>query len=310
MADAANTSDAKTRAMPVQPARTAPQFIEDEDDALLSKQSAKGLGGVFWTAGGWIIVLLICALLATVLPLYDPIDQSYTSINQGPSGAHWLGTDHLGRDLLARVIYGARISLSVATTAPFIGMLIGLVLGISAGFYRGRVDTAVSILIDSILAFPNIVLAIAFLFYAGNTLPNLILVIAFYTIPQFTRIARANTLMFAQREFIQAARAQGATNLRIILHELLPNVLVPVAAYSLLIMSYTIVLEGGLSFLGVGIPPPTPTWGRMISEGLDQLYENPGITFYPSVFMFLTILSLNLVGDRLRAMTDVKSSSV
>ena len=189
-------------------------------------------------------------------------------------------------------------------------MAIGLTLGMCAGYFRGKVDSGVSILIDSILAFPNIVLAIAVLFFAGPTIINLVLVIAFYTIPQFTRVARANTLLYAQREFVVAARAQGASHLRILLRELLPNVMVPVAAYSLLVMSFTIVLEGTLSFLGVGIPPPTPTWGRMISEGLDELSENPFISMYPSLFMFLTILSLNLMGDRLRTMTDVKASSL
>lgn len=267
------------------------------------------MGTVFWLACAWLVLLLFIAVFAPYLSLQDPLVQNYVAINAPAGSENLLGTDHLGRDLLSRVLYGARISLSVATTAPFIGMFIGLVLGISAGYFGGRVDAVVSVIIDSILAFPNIVLAIAFLFYAGNTLPNLILVIAFYTIPQFTRITRANTMLFAQREFVLAARALGASHLRIILFELLPNVLVPVAAYSLLIMSYTIVLEGGLSFLGVGIPPPTPTWGRMISEGLDQLYDNATITFYPSFFMFLTILSLNLVGDKLRAMTDVKSSA-
>ena len=221
-----------------------------------------------------------------------------------------LGTDHLGRDMFSRLIHGAGISFRVAFTSPFIGMAIGLTLGMCAGYFRGKVDSGVSILIDSILAFPNIVLAIAVLFFAGPTIINLVLVIAFYTIPQFTRVARANTLLYAQREFVVAARAQGASHLRILLRELLPNVMVPVAAYSLLVMSFTIVLEGTLSFLGVGIPPPTPTWGRMISEGLDELSENPFISMYPSLFMFLTILSLNLMGDRLRTMTDVKASSL
>jgi peptide/nickel transport system permease protein len=285
------------------PARDAAEL----QDNFTTKR--KRMSPAFWLAVAWISVLLVIAILAPLLPLHDPIRQDYRSLNSGPNSTYWLGTDHLGRDLLSRVLNGARISLSVATTAPFIGMFIGLVLGVSAGFFRGRVDNVVSVVIDSILAFPNIVLAIAFLFYAGNTLPNLILVIAFYTIPQFTRITRANTMAFAQREFILAARAQGASNLRIILRELLPNVLVPVAAYSLLIMSYTIILEGGLSFLGVGIPPPTPTWGRMISEGLDRLYDNGAITFYPSVFMFLTILSLNIVGDKLRSLTDIKASA-
>lgn len=268
-----------------------------------------GLGLGFWLAAFWIVTILALALSTFVVEWPSPYKQNYSAIAAGPSGDYLLGTDHLGRDLLSRIIHGARVSFSVAITSPFIGMTIGLVLGMSAGYFGRRVDTAVGVLIDSILAFPNIVLAIAVLFFAGATLPNMVAVIAFYTIPQFTRIARANTLLFTNREFVTAARAQGASHMRILLRELLPNVFIPVAAFSLLIMSFTIVLEGTLSFLGVGLPPPTPTWGRMIAEGIDELADHPQIAFLPSVFMFLTILSLNMMGDRLRQLTDIKSGN-
>ncbi|MDE0538283.1 MAG: ABC transporter permease, partial [Rhodospirillales bacterium] len=273
-------------------------------------EDQRRLGVIFWLATSWILLILAATISTNFLPFIDPLEQDYAAVNERWGAQYWVGTDHLGRDMFSRLIHGAGISFRVAFTSPFIGMAIGLTLGMCAGYFRGKVDSGVSILIDSILAFPNIVLAIAVLFFAGPTIINLVLVIAFYTIPQFTRVARANTLLYAQREFVIAARAQGASHLRILLRELLPNVMVPVAAYSLLVMSFTIVLEGTLSFLGVGIPPPTPTWGRMISEGLDELSENPFISMYPSLFMFLTILSLNLMGDRLRTMTDVKASSL
>ncbi len=273
-------------------------------------EDQRRLGVIFWLATSWILLILAATISTNFLPFLDPLEQDYAAVNERWGAQYWVGTDHLGRDMFSRLIHGAGISFRVAFTSPFIGMAIGLTLGMCAGYFRGKVDSGVSILIDSILAFPNIVLAIAVLFFAGPTIINLVLVIAFYTIPQFTRVARANTLLYAQREFVVAARAQGASHLRILLRELLPNVMVPVAAYSLLVMSFTIVLEGTLSFLGVGIPPPTPTWGRMISEGLDELSENPFISMYPSLFMFLTILSLNLMGDRLRTMTDVKASSL
>jgi peptide/nickel transport system permease protein len=237
------------------------------------------------------------------------LEQNYDALYAPFSAEHWLGCDMYGRDLLSRILYGASVSLRVACTSPFIGMTIGLILGMMAGYFRGKIDSFVSIFIDSILAFPNIVLAIAVLFYAGATMTNLILVISFYTIPQFTRIARANTILYAQRDFVLAAHAQGASHFRILYRELFPNIFVPVAAFSLLIMSFTIVLEGGLSFLGVGLPPPTPTWGRMIADGIEGLADDPKIVFIPSLFMFLTILSLNLIGDRLRAFTDVKASN-
>ena len=273
-------------------------------------EDQRRLGVIFWLATSWILLILAATISTNFLPFLDPLEQDYAAVNERWGAQYWVGTDHLGRDMFSRLIHGAGISFRVAFTSPFIGMAIGLTLGMCAGYFRGKVDSGVSILIDSILAFPNIVLAIAVLFFAGPTIINLVLVIAFYTIPQFTRVARANTLLYAQREFVVAARAQGASHLRILLRELLPNVMVPVAAYSLLVMSFTIVLEGTLSFLGVGIPPPTPTWGRMISEGLDELSENPFISMYPSLFMFMTILSLNLMGDRLRTMTDVKASSL
>ncbi len=272
-------------------------------------EEERKLGRVFWLALVWLLMLSVAAATVSFLPINDPLKQDYSAMNAGFSWKYPFGTDHLGRDILSRVLHGASVSLSVAFTAPFIGMLFGVVLGMLAGYFRAKIDSAVSIFIDSILAFPNIVLAIAYLFYAGETLFNLIFVIAFYTIPQFTRISRATTLLYAQREFVDAARAQGASNLRILVHELLPNVMVPVAAFSLVIMSFTIILEGGLSFLGVGIPPPTPTWGGMIAGGLEELSENSLITFVPALFLFLTILSINLMADKLRSLTDVKSSS-
>ena len=273
-------------------------------------EQKRKLGMFFWLAFSWIVLLIVAAVAVYFLPFKDPLEQDYGAIFAPLSSEHWLGCDMYGRDLFSRILHGASVSLRVACTSPFIGMVIGLMLGMAAGYFRGKLDSVVSIFIDSILAFPNIVLAIAVLFYAGPTMTNLILVISFYTIPQFTRIARANTILYAQREFVLAAHAQGASHFRILYRELFPNVFVPVAAFSLLIMSFTIVLEGGLSFLGVGLPPPTPTWGRMIADGIESLADDPKIVFIPSLFMFLTILSLNLMGDRLRAFTDVKASNV
>ncbi|MBT3989239.1 MAG: ABC transporter permease [Rhodospirillaceae bacterium] len=272
------------------------------------KKSRK-LGLVFWLAVSWLSLCLLATISTNFITFPDPLSQDYAALSAPWTMEHLMGTDNLGRNMFSRVIFGAATSFKIAFTSPFIGMGLGLILGMCAGYFRGRVDSTVSIFIDSILAFPNIVLAIAILFYAGANLTNLVLVIAFYTIPQFTRISRANTMLYAQREFVVAARAQGASHIRILFRELLPNVIVPVAAYSLLIMSFTIALEGTLSFLGVGLPPPDPTWGQMISEGVEELEEDAFISFVPAAFMFLTILSLNLMGDRLRQFTDVKASS-
>jgi peptide/nickel transport system permease protein len=291
--------------------RLFPFLGKGRQNAIQSERVKKSrrLGLVFWLAVTWISACLVMTIATSFGVFLDPLNQDYNALSAPWSLMHPLGGDQLGRDIFSRIFFGAATSFKIAFTSPFIGMAIGLVLGLCAGYFRGRVDSAVSVLIDSILAFPNIVLAIAILFYAGANIINLVLVISFYTIPQFTRIARANTMLYSQREFVMAARAQGATHLRILVRELLPNVIVPLAAYSLLIMSFTIGLEGTLSFLGVGLPPPDPTWGQMISDGIEELEEDPYIAFIPSFFMFMTILSLNLMGDRLRQFTDIKSSS-
>ena len=289
-----------------------PLFGKNNSDGPQASNRVKKqrrLGLVFWMAFFWILLCLAGTISTTFITYPDPLNQDYNALSAPWSATHLLGGDQLGRDMFSRIVFGAATSFKIAFTSPFIGMAIGLTLGMCAGYFRGRVDSAVSIFIDSILAFPNIVLAIAILFYAGANIFNLVLVISFYTIPQFTRISRANTMLYTQREFVVAARAQGASHLRILLRELLPNVIVPVAAYSLLIMSFTIGLEGTLSFLGVGLPPPDPTWGQMISDGIEELEEDPFISFIPSFFMFMTILSLNLMGDRMRQFTDVKNGS-
>ena len=269
------------------------------------------VGTVFWVATGWLTLICLSAALATYLPLSDPLttnmDRQFETLL---AAGHVLGTDAVGRDMLSRAIYGARISLLLAFTAPFISLVVGLVLGMSAGYFRGRVDAVVNIFTDSILAFPNIVGVMVVLFFFGASLPVMILALAFFGIPPEVRVARANTILFAEREFVLAARAQGASHLRIIARELLPNVIVPMLSLVLFGMSIVIIIEGSLAFLGVGFPPPTPSWGKMIADGFEDIAKAPHVTFVPAAVMFLTILSLNIIGDSLRALTDVRASSV
>ena len=269
------------------------------------------VGLVFWFALGWLVLICLSAILADVLPIDDPLstdlDRQFAPLF---SEGSILGTDAVGRDMLSRVIYGARISLQLAFTAPFLSLLAGLVLGLSAGYFRGRVDSAVSIFTDSILAFPNIVGVMVVLFFFGATLPVMILALAFFGIPAEARVARANTILFAEREFVLAAQAQGASSLRIMVRELLPNVIVPMLSLVLFGMSIVIIIEGSLAFLGVGFPPPTPSWGKMIADGFEDIGRAPQVTLVPAAVMFLTILSLNMIGDSLRALSDVKASSV
>ena len=266
------------------------------------------LGSAFWISTSWIVVLLFAVTFADVLPLRDPLESDFAKLKARPDLEYWFGTDVLARDIFSRVIYGARISLTVGILATLIGMIIGLALGMMAGYYRGAVESLIVGVMDVILAFPNIVLAMGILFFAGADLINLIIVLAITSIPANTRIARASTLVFAEREFVIAARALGASDIRILTRELLPNILLPQLAYILAFMSIVIMIEGSLSFLGVGIPPPAPTWGGMIAKGFTDIDTDPHITFIPALILFLTVLSLNLMGDRLRKITDVRAS--
>ena len=263
-----------------------------------------------WLPFAWIVCLLTAVIFADLLPLYDPVESDFTALKVRPNWEFWLGTDVLGRDIFSRIIYGSRTSLTVGFFAPVCGMFVGLFLGIVSGYYRGRLESLVVGFIDIILAFPNIVLAMCILFFAGASIVNLIIVLSITSIPANTRIARASTLIYAKREFVLAARAQGASHLRILWREILPNIILPQVAYILSFMSIIIMIEGSLAFLGVGVPPPTPTLGGMIAQGFPDINTDPHITFLPALFLFLTVLSLNLIGDQLRSRFVVRESAI
>ena len=262
------------------------------------------LGAAFWCAVAWIVAVLGAALLAPWLGLPSPTDMDMLATRAGPSARHWLGTDGFGRDVASRLVFGARTSLTVGLIAPLIGLFVGGAAGMLAGYFRGRFDTLVVGGVDVLLAFPPLVLALAVTAYLGQSLLNMTLILGILGIPAFTRVARATTLVFAQREFVTAARAQGATHARILLHELLPNVMLPLAAFLLVAIAVTIVVEGSLSFLGLGVAPPSPSWGSMIGEGRESLETAAWLAFTPAAVMFATVLAFNLVGDILRALTD------
>jgi peptide/nickel transport system permease protein len=273
-----------------------------------ARLSRFGLG--FWLAVVFLAAIVVAAALAPLLPLPSPTDMDMLERRMPPSAAHWLGTDRLGRDMLSRLIFGARISLTVGVLAPLIGLLIGGALGIVAAYVRGRLETVIVGGVDVLLAFPPLVLALAVTAYLGQTVANLTYVIGVLSIPAFSRVARAATLSLAQREFILAARAMGATELRILLRELLPNVVPPLLAFFLLAVAVTIVVEGALSFLGLGVPPPAPSWGSMIGEGRESLEIAPRIAFLPALAMFATVLACNVVGDTLRVITDPRQGAL
>jgi peptide/nickel transport system permease protein len=281
-----------------------------EDVAITSVRRARRLGPLFWAAALWTIFILLMAAFAGALPLPSPTDMDMLERRMAPSGLHWLGTDGLGRDELSRLIYGAQISLTVGLCAPVIGVTIGGALGMLAGYFRGRFESLVVGSMDVLLAFPPLILALAVTAYLGQSLVNLTCVLGVLGIPAFMRVARAATLTLARREFVIAAEALGATHARILLRELLPNVFLPLLAFFLLGVAVTIVVEGALSFLGLGVPPPISSWGSMIGEGRESLEVAPRLAFIPAVTMFLTVLSFNLIGDTLRALTDPRQGAL
>jgi peptide/nickel transport system permease protein len=279
-------------------------------DAAVAPRRRRRLSNVFWAAAAWITVVVLAAMLANFLPIQNPTEMDMLARRMPPDAQHWLGTDGLGRDMLSRLVFGARTSLTVGLLSPLIGLFFGAALGMLAGYFRGRFEALAMGGMDVLLAFPPLVLVLAITAYLGQSVLNLSMTIGFLSIPPFARVARAATLTLAQREFVTAARALGATHARILLRELLPNVLLPLVAFFLLAVAVTIVVEGALSFLGLGVPPPTPSWGSMIGEGRESLDIAPWLAFLPAGVLFVTVLAFNLVGDALRAITDPRENAL
>jgi peptide/nickel transport system permease protein len=206
------------------------------------------------------------------------------------------------------VIYGARVSLIVGVAAVALGLLAGSALGLLAGYFRGKLDALLGIVTDAFLAFPPLILLLAIAATMGASVRNLIIALAILTTPAFVRLSRANTMVFTSREFIRAARGLGARHRRILVRDVLPNVALPVASYAFVLIAVVLVAEGSLSFLGLGVPPPRPSWGEMISTGRNDLDRAPHVVFVPAAFMFLTVWSFNVLGDHARRHFDTRES--
>jgi peptide/nickel transport system permease protein len=268
------------------------------------------LGVTFYLAAGWLTLILVSAVVGAVHAPVDPNVQDLLNRSAGFSAAHPLGTDNLGRDVLARLVQGARISLTVGFLSTMLGLAAGGLLGLLAGYYRGRLEAVIVACMDALLAFPALVLALAVTAFLGHELRILVFVIGFLGIPAFARVTRASTLALAQREFVLAARALGAGDLRILTLEILPNLVAPLVAFGLLAVAVAMLAEGTLAFLGLSVPPPAASWGAMIGEGRASLDTDPQLTFVPAAVFFLTIFALNLAGDRLRRIADVRESRI
>jgi len=274
------------------------------------KRMRKALGTIFWISICWIGVVFLLAIVASWIGLDDPNNGDFSLINSSPSWSHPFGTDDLGRDILSRVIYGARVSLIVGFGAMGLGMSIGGTLGMIAAYRRGAVDTLVSAASYVMLAFPALVAVIAIVAFWGHDIWKITIIVGVASTPLVYRVIRAATLSYATREFVTAAKAQGATDTRILSRELLPNVLPTIISYFLIGVATVIILEGALAFLGLSVPAPTASWGNMINESRTYLSDNPWLALFPSMAMFLFLIALNLVGDALRQSFDAQESKL
>jgi peptide/nickel transport system permease protein len=251
---------------------------------------------------GVVLVVLACFLGPVIFPIPSPSGGGLSGSMLPPlSLGHVFGTDPLGNDILSRILYGGRVSIEVGLGSCALGFAIGGLLGILAGYKAGATDVVVMRILDIFLSFPSLVLAIMIATYLGASELHVIWAISFFSVPGFARLARAHTLRLREQVFIQAARLSGTTDRRIILRHLVPNVLPGLVTFSFIFVGIAIVLEAGLSFLGLGVPPPAPTWGNMISVGQAYLGSDPYLVLIPAASLFLTVTCLNLAGDALRA---------
>ena len=234
----------------------------------------------------------------------------FDNLLSGPSAAHWLGSDQMGRDTLARLIVGARIALSVSLGAVGLGVLLGVPLSLLSVYFRGRVDDVLMRLMDALVVFPSLLIAVGLAAALGGSLRTVIIAIGIANVPWMARIIRSQGLTIRERDFVKAAEALGLSHSRIIIRHILPNCIAPVIVQSTLSMGYAVLTEAALGFVGVGIQPPTPTWGNMLQQAFPMLEQQPLLSIVPGVAIFLLVLSFNCVGDALRDLLDPRLRGV
>jgi peptide/nickel transport system permease protein len=257
----------------------------------------------FLIGTGLVLIIALMALFADVLAPFDPLRNSFRTRLRPPDGTYWFGTDHFGRDILSRVLFGARISLTIGLLTALVTGVAGTLIGATAGFFR-PLDNPVMRLMDALMAFPAILLAIAVAAVLGASVTNVIIALAVATTPHTARIVRASVLVVREQEFVEAARALGATELRVLFRHVLPNVLGPLIVRLTYVFATALLAEAALSFIGVGPPPPAPSFGSIIAQGRDFIAEAPWITIFPGLAIIVSVLGLNLLGDGLRDVLD------
>lgn len=259
----------------------------------------------------WVGLVLFCAVvlaavLAPTIAPHDPLEQDILARLQPPNDDHYLGTDYFGRDILSRLLYGARISLVIGVVSTFVAMTAGSAIGVLAGWYGGRFDVVVMQAMDILLAFPSLILGLILVAMLGPSMENIIAAIAVTSIPSFARIARAPTIAVKEREYIEAGRSLGFSDARIMALHILPNIFPEILVMASLWLANAIRTEASLAFIGLGVKPPTPTWGGMIREGFENILDSFWLTLAPSVAILVVIFALNILGDGLRDAVDPK----
>jgi peptide/nickel transport system permease protein len=270
--------------------------------ARLRRQPLAAIGVVL------LVLFVVCALFAPLLAPQDPAEIALKARLMGPNAAHWFGTDELGRDILSRVLFGARISMVVAVSVVGLSLAIGVVAGCAAGFYGGWVDTVVNVYVmNAFLALPGILLAIAFVAFMGPGLGNVIMALAISGWVGYARLVRGQVMAVKEREFVEAARALGASNARIVVRHILPNIVQPLIVQAAIGMAAAVLAEATLSFLGLGIPQPAASWGSMLNDARSHLFDSPHLVFFPAMAVMLCVLSFNFIGDALRDYLDPRT---
>jgi peptide/nickel transport system permease protein len=251
---------------------------------------------------------ILCAVFAPWLAPKDPAQLDLAGRLLPPAHGHWFGTDELGRDILSRTLYGARISLIVAVSVVSLSLAIGLVAGLASGFYGGWLDTVLNVyVINAFLSLPGILLAIAFVAFLGAGLFNVILALSISGWVGYARLVRAQTMAVKEREFVEAARALGASDFRVLCRHILPNIVQPLIVQAATGMAGAVLAEATLSFLGLGVPPPTASWGAMLNDARSHLFDSPHLVIFPAIAVMLAVLSFNFIGDALRDLLDPRT---
>jgi glutathione transport system permease protein len=256
---------------------------------------------------GFVVLLLLVAIFAPWIVPFDPEDYfDYDRLNEGPSALHWLGVDPLGRDILSRILMGARISLATGLLSVALGGLIGTSLGLLAGYYEGWWDRIVMRISDVLFAFPGILLALGVVAILGSSMINVVVAVSVFSVPAFARLVRGNTLVLKQMTYVEAVRSIGANDWTIIVRHILPGTISSIVVYFTMRLGTSIITAASLSFLGMGAQPPTPEWGAMLNEARADMVNAPHVALFPSLAIFLTVLAFNLLGDGLRDALDPK----